>query len=727
VDHRADIYALGVVFYQMLTGELPGKPLQPPSSKFQIDVRLDEVVLRALERKPELRYQQASELKTQIETLSTTTSAGSIGSESLQNRAVNGSENQSRLPSAGATDWSRLFRRALGAGAAIWLLIMSAATLVTFLLPDSYRATARLRVERIEPSTGAEPNHLPAAAYDPYFIQTEIEVVQSEPILAPVIRQLNLAERWGRRYAAGQPLKTAEALQLLKPRLDLRPVRNTTLIEISAFSELREESAELANAIAESYVAFWAEQLHKVNEQRKNRADKNEVSAPPPLSRVEIVDRAVPPVRPARPNRPLNLFFGVVAASVAGLFAAVATALWLMARRGLKPTAAQPPPATPAAVNCPVTMSDWLALLDQGDYARSWETAAPYFQRTISKDAWIAKLEETRRPLGEIRSRKILSITQTVPGSRHVGKFESSFDGLLVATETVTYAKQSDGEWQAIGYLIQPMEAKAKARRWLGLGAAVVGGLVLLGVAYSVWQHKQVQAAMTARGTLQREAGNQSLSFVSLVERVRKELARVSVRFDKLHLSAVSQDGFVASFTGLEAHAVVNAQDAWRSIVGSLAAQRSTAGDQWNFHGLGELGTVRFTVTGLDLDKLVQNQNAAVEEDATLAEQPPVVVETFPVSGAQNIEPGATEIRVRFSKPMTDGSWSWSSAWEDSAPESISEPHYLSDQRTCVMKVQLEPGRTYGWWLSSDNFTSFADRTGLPAVPYLLIFQTKPN
>jgi hypothetical protein len=116
---------------------------------------------------------------------------------------------------------------------------------------------------------------------------------------------------------------------------------------------------------------------------------------------------------------------------------------------------------------------------------------------------------------------------------------------------------------------------------------------------------------------------------------------------------------------------------------------------------------------------------ARSDDAVSLSAAPPVVVRTVPEAGTDGVDPGLTEIRVTYSKDMTDGSWSWSTWGTDTFPELTGRPHYLADKRTCVAPVRLQPGRTYATWLNSDNFSNFKDADGRPAVPYLLVFKTR--
>jgi capsular polysaccharide biosynthesis protein len=173
------------------------------------------------------------------------------------------------------------------------VLVFSVVTIGTLLMPDSYASTVRIKLEA-KNILAKKPDGSPVivSGYDPYLMQTEFEAIQSDAVLNRVIDALNLKEIWGQKYAHKAELASAETLALLRNRLELRPVRNTSLVEIRVFSEDRIEAARIANAIAEVY-----------------RADRPKMAAE--SMQIEILDRAEPGLRPVRPNKPLNLALGV--------------------------------------------------------------------------------------------------------------------------------------------------------------------------------------------------------------------------------------------------------------------------------------------------------------------------------------------------------------------------------------------------------------------------------
>ncbi|MDB6125375.1 MAG: ywqD 2 [Pedosphaera sp.] len=155
-------------------------------------------------------------------------------------------------------DYWRIIRIRKTVILAVFLLVVITATIVTFILPELFSSSARIKVERDGTdvaSVGGAPNY--ASVYDPYFIQTEFEVIQSEVILDKVIANLDLNTAWGKKYNTGGKLKTTETRALLKRMIDLHPARNTSLIDIRVNSDSPKEAADIANQIALVY------QLHR--------------------------------------------------------------------------------------------------------------------------------------------------------------------------------------------------------------------------------------------------------------------------------------------------------------------------------------------------------------------------------------------------------------------------------------------------------------------------------
>ena len=179
----------------------------------------------------------------------------------------------------------------------VFLLTAVTTTVVSFLLPKTYMSMSRISVEKdtsdIAPLNGMQSGE---TAFDPYFIQTELEVIQSQEILGKVVAKCNLTNE--PKLWRGNELTEIQARKILERAIDIRQFRNTSIIELRVYERDKILARDIAQALAEVY------QDYRTDAQKK---------------RVEIIDDADLPVQAVRPNIPLNITLGVVAGLILGV------------------------------------------------------------------------------------------------------------------------------------------------------------------------------------------------------------------------------------------------------------------------------------------------------------------------------------------------------------------------------------------------------------------------
>ncbi len=860
VDHRADIYSLGVVFYEMLTGELPLGKFQAPSKKVHIDVRLDEIVLRALEKEPDRRYQHASEVKTQVETV-----AATPGKTSGDGTPI---ENQSQFKSIATNQKPRLSRAAIIVGIIIIAVVAfmfvhhraKAFNVVTLTESDFYQKFQSNQIEQAiityNSANGSETISGKLLQADKNGKTNEVSFVVPNAVLTPTMED--------------------KILPSDKVRINIpNPVVSDISYQLVFFVLFN-----ICILFVPGIIIFIVWRVFRNKPERRNQEKPDHF-----WRRFAVVVLLL-----------ISIPFVI---SILGLLAAIAIPNFVRARQHSQELQQQRVVSTSFAIgqkwfpegdSIEITSVEWRAneTLDvKGHYNLiSHETASLAFYVTstnnsslpeaskqtmqISKGSGDFELTYTNRISGlphismyadghdfatvyfgdkeqAEKERKAKWITNSSPDSVETSSSELTPADKLFIQKTINESKvklitlqeqfaelsklnnsqlrealpiftKDEQLIRLLRYLdtaqiqlealdstnsnagralisdIAATNTKINARMQ-GLLASLNSNISSEEAAIKGLENKLAEAdglSATAQSEPSdlREAraklaelrvthGDQNPEVQEVATRI-KELERMSaeepnaspeLREAKAHLAELrvlvgdqnpELQGVSARINELErmSKEEPNAPPDLREAKAHLAEVRVFAGKQSpELQGISaridelermsaeepnaspELREARAHLAEVRVfagkqSPEVQQALAQVkalepssvdpsDNNPTVDEQPPVVVETFPVSGARDVAPGETEIRVRFSKDMMDGSWSWSTAWENSTPDFIGSPRYDADARTCIAKVKLEPGRSYAFWLNSDNFHNFKGQDGRPSVPYLLIFHTR--
>ena len=127
-----------------------------------------------------------------------------------------------------------------------------------------------------------------------------------------------------------------------------------------------------------------------------------------------------------------------------------------------KPAPKKPAPHPATAVSAPQQAAlSWLALMDAGKYAQTWDACSPTAQAVVTRDQWVSTVQPVRAPLGKVQKRTLKSGQHTStlpgvpPGDYSVLVYGTTFEkGVML--ETVVLNHDKDGHWRVSGYFVKP-------------------------------------------------------------------------------------------------------------------------------------------------------------------------------------------------------------------------------------------------------------------------------
>ncbi|MCW5552914.1 MAG: protein kinase [Verrucomicrobiae bacterium] len=772
VDHRADIYSLGVVFYEMLTGELPLGKFQSPSKKVQVDVRLDEVVLHALEKEPERRYQHASEVKTDVETIAASPPNKTAG--------VSGP-----APAPAPRAFQRWFAPLVVVREGRRVIHWPGVAQDAFMLAGIYCVAWLLVVTLLSPVIGTLHagflvggllGFLIAMFAFGFYRSFKLPVAQLKKLDVPAPESSAAAQR---PRSALQSLLAAMLLiaslggwvlcgfwVYVQPLIVERAAAQNTVL--TGGQRVMLQLGDLAHTydwlllpmlvLASGIALLW---LMLAGSQRHFRP----WGAVRDAARAGLSRRAAEPQQASSPwvvgARWMARILGTLLLAFFGMF---------ILAEGLPPIASQPEGVQLNFVALGLILAGFLAgWKREGTAALLIASGWTLWQISEGRIKW--NLFQTPLPVAALygfcwwatRGRR----TGVVAGTVIALALALGLGQLFVPTSVFVRGAVVDaqtGQPVANAELrLLPRSARAREKGDPADARADQNGRFTLYVGWYA-EGKPVAISAPDHTTLTTNLGPRALGIRSVSRDFALQPAAggrpAKVGFDEIRAVALFNHiedfghEFDAAFTATNLaaartgtrrllelltnfNAVVQGTDLEFPVgIFNDIAKVRRALDEGDWEKVRRLAQHNeeyaraFRRIGERMADLAREQQRSVAHSSpvngSMEIPPPVVVKTVPEAGAADVDPALSEIRVTFSKDMlTNQMWAFCQVSEETFPERVGEIHYV-DLRTCVLPVKLRPGRTYALWINLERFDSFRDAQNHPALPYPLFFQTRP-